>query len=409
MVISTNSHPIKHDTEQVQTKIESKAGTYAVAYSSGLLIFTIILAVFGVIMVFSSSSVEVLNAGKNPFVELLKDSMYLLVGLFSLFIASKLPWAFYQKFSIWFLVVALFLQSLILVDQFSVTIGGNTNWINVFGLFTFQPSEILKLALILWLADRLYRVRNRMDDLKAVFWPSMLGVIAAGALILVGRDLGTVLILAVIVACVYLAAGLRLRWIALGLIGAIGLLFLGFVLPNPTRMERIMSTFSACEIDPQGVGFQMCHSMYSLGSGGIWGVGLGESRQKWSYLPQASSDFILAIIGEELGLVGTGAVILLFGLLGLFLYWSIRLMRNQFQRITTAGIMCWIIFQAVINIFVVVGLFPVVGLPLPFVSSGGSSLVVSLISIGIVLSFVNSYRDAKVKTVKEKPVVLIKT
>jgi cell division protein FtsW len=219
-----------------------------------------------------------------------------------------------------------------------------------------------------------------------------------------------VLIVTIVVAVVYLAAGIKFRWVLSGLGAGVGLLFSVFVLPNPNRLNRITQVFSSCETDPQGIGYQMCHSMYSLGSGGLTGLGPGESRQKWSYLPQASSDFILAVIGEELGLVGTGMVILLFLILGWLMFFSILSVRNHFQKVVIAGIMGSIMFQAVINIFVVIGLFPVVGLPLPFVSAGGSSLVVSLVSIGIVMSFVTAFRrEQRQRHVAVKPIVSIRS
>jgi cell division protein FtsW len=397
-----------HDTEKVNSRLEANADSRALILYYGLLFFTMLLSIIGVVMVFSSSAIETLTAGGNPYLELVRYSLYFVFGLGLMLAASKLPWIFYKNIANVFFVVALVLQCLVFVEPLSISYGGNTNWVNL-GFITFQPSEILKLALILWLASMLYPLRDRMSDWKEVFWPSILGVAIAEILILAGRDLGTVLIITIIVAAVYLAAGIKFRWVLAGLGTGMGLLFLVFVLPNSNRMNRITQFFNACETDPQGIGYQMCHSMYSLGSGGLTGLGLGKSRQKWSYLPQASSDFILAVIGEELGLVGTSLVILLFLILGWLMFFSILHVQNHFQKVVIAGIMGSIMFQAVINIFVVIGLFPVVGLPLPFVSAGGSSLVISLVSVGVVMSFVTSFRRGRQRHIAVKPIVSIRS
>ena len=213
-------------------------------------------------------------------------------------------------------------------------------------------------------------------------------------LVIAGWDMGTAVVLVFLVAGALWVAGVPLWWFAAGgLTGVAGVAAL--VVMSPSRVTRIMSFMGATEADPTGVDLQPLHGMWALGTGGLTGVGLGASREKWAWLPQAQNDFIFAIVGEELGLLGTLLVLLLFGVLAYGLLRMVRRHPDPFVKITTAAITCWIIGQALINIGVVIGVLPVIGLPLPLVSAGGSAMISTLIALGIMLSFARSEPGAR--------------
>ncbi|NLE71671.1 MAG: putative lipid II flippase FtsW [Actinomycetales bacterium] len=342
-----------------------------------------LLVALGLVMVLSSSTVESLEStdGVSPYAIFLNQARFALIGLPLAWLASRLPVAFYKRFAWPVLLGALALQVLVLLV--GVEVRGNRNWLAIPG-GQVQPSEFAKLALAVWLGVVLARKQALLDQWLHVVVP---GVLVAGAvvgLVLLGHDLGTALILLVLVAGSLFVAGVRLRFFAVAavVVGAV----VWQLAQRGTRLERITAFFSP-DCDVQGVCYQTTRGLFGLATGGLTGIGLGASREKWSYLPMAHNDFIFAIIGEELGLLGTLLVLGLFGVLAIALTRVVRRHTDPFVQITTAGIGAWVLGQAVVNIAVVVGLLPVIGVPLPLVSAGGSALVTTMVAMGVVLSF----------------------
>ena len=342
---------------------------------------TAILVVLGLVMVLSSSSVESLAADKSPYTEFAKQARFALIGLPMLWVASRLPLRFYKAVGWPLLGGVTFL--LVLVIFFGQSANGNRNWLPI-GPIVIQPAEFAKLALALWIGVVLARKQPLLHEWRHAVIPLFpAGVILA--LVLVGKDLGTALVLILLIAGAMFIAGVPLRVFAIGgLVAAFGIAFLTTTSSN--RVGRI-SCWLSNTCDATDAGYQTLHGTWGLATGGWWGLGLGESREKWSYLPEAQNDFIFSIIGEELGLVGTLLVLVLFALLAAAMSRVIRRHPDPFVKITTAAIAFWIIGQALINIAVVIGLAPVIGVPLPLVSAGGSALITSMAALGIVISF----------------------
>ena len=351
---------------------------------------TAILLVLGLVMVLSSSSVESLAHDRSPYAEFAKQAQFALIGLPLLWIASRLPLRFYKAIAWPSLAVAGGLQLLVLTSL-GHAVNGNRNWLPV-GPVMVQPSEIGKVALALWLGVVLARKQPLLRQWKHALIPV---VPVAGLLIgfvLLGHDLGTALILIVLVAGAMYIAGVPTRIFAVSVVlagVAVALLARG----NDTRMVKIGSWLSS-SCDQAKECYQTVHGTFGLASGGWWGLGLGASREKWSYLPEAHNDFIFAIIGEELGLVGTLLVLFLFAVLAFAMSRVIRRHADPFVKVATAAIAFWVIGQALVNIAVVIGLAPVIGVPLPLVSAGGSALIMTMIALGIVISFARSEPDA---------------
>lgn len=368
----------------------SALGQWNSAVTSYYLIAGVValLVALGLVMVLSSSSISSLEdtKGASPYVIFLSQAKFALIGLPLAWLASRLPVAFYKRFAWPAVIGAGGLQVLVLLVGKEVY--GNRNWLPLPGGQQIQPSEFVKLALAVWLGVVLARKQALLHQWAHVLVP---GVVVAGAavgLVLLGKDLGTGLIILMLVAGALFVAGVPLRFFAIALV------FVGFVvwlltIFSDSRMRRITAFLSA-ECDPQGDCYQTLRGTYGLATGGLTGIGLGESREKWSYLPAAHNDFILAIIGEELGLLGTLLVVALFGVLAVALTRVARRHGDPFVQITTSAIGAWVLGQAVINIAVVAGLFPVIGVPLPLVSGGGSALVTTMTAMGVLLSFARS-------------------
>ncbi len=346
-----------------------------------------LLVALGLVMVLSSSSISSLQDtdGASPYSIFLNQARFALIGLPLAWVASRLPVAFYKRFAWPAVIVAGVLQVLVLL--IGVEVNGNRNWLVVPG-GQVQPSEFAKLALAVWLGVVLARKQALLHQWSHVLVP---GVVVAGAvvgLVLLGHDLGTGLIILILVAGALFVAGAPLRFFAVAFV-VVGFAVWQMTLFSPSRVRRITAFLSA-DCDTQGACYQTLRGTYGLATGGLTGIGLGESREKWSYLPMAHNDFILAIIGEELGLLGTLLVLALFGVLAVAVTRVVRRHQDPFVQITTGAIGTWVLGQAVINIAVVVGLLPVIGVPLPLVSAGGSALVTTMVAMGVLLSFARS-------------------
>jgi cell division protein FtsW len=344
---------------------------------------TIALVVLGLIMVLSSSSVESLRTLHSSYTIFAKQAMFAAMGLPLAVVAAWVPPKAWRALA-WPLLLLGF-GALLLVLAIGQSVNGNRNWVVIAGI-TLQPSEAVKLALVVWVAAVLERKRPLMHQTVHAVVPVVPVVGLLLALVLAGRDLGTALVLMGLVAALMFTAGVPLRVFAVS--GGLAL-FAVFVLvtTSPNRMQRLAAWRGGGTADPQGTNWQPLHALWALASGGWWGLGLGESRQKWFWLPEAHNDFIFAVIGEELGLVGTLAVLGLFAMLGIGLFRLVLAADEVFVKIATGGVLAWVLGQALVNIGAVVGLLPVVGVPLPLVSSGGSALVTTLIALGMVLGF----------------------
>ena len=347
-----------------------------------LLVTTLGLAIFGCIMVLSASSVTMISQGQSPFSQVSFQIMFLVMGVLAMAGITRIPVGWYHKE---FVVNAMLIAALVMqlaVVVVGVEVNGNRNWLKL-GPVQIQPSEFSKLAIIMWLAW----VYSRHGDISRSIWrtlfPSIYGVGALVLLIMLGGDMGTAMVYGFIfVGMMWLAGASRSSLLRIG--GAFAVLALVGVLSSANRVARIFGIWGSCtnaNCDQANSG------EVALATGGFLGVGLGQSRQKYNYLAEAHNDYIFAIIGEELGLLGTLAVLLLYA--GL-VYCAVRIMlrtTDPLVRLATGGIMIWLTSQAIINMGMVSRILPVIGVPLPFVSYGGSSLLSSLFAAGLLLAF----------------------
>ncbi|WP_193318982.1 putative lipid II flippase FtsW [Nonomuraea phyllanthi] len=342
-----------------------------------------LLLALGLMMVLSASSIEALQKTGSPFSWFIKQSVSTAVGVPLMWICSRLPvkffrWAGYpaMALSILALVMVLFIGSAEL---------GAQRWIYV-GSFTIQPSEPAKLGLVLWGADLLARrARQGRIEWRQLLIPLMPGTAILAVMVMLGRDLGTTLVLFMIFLALLWVVGAPVKLFG-GIMGLAVLAAVIMIKVEPYRMARI-GAFWDPWADAQGAGYQAVQGQIAMGSGGWFGLGLGSSRQKWSWLPHGESDFIFAILGEELGLMGTLMVVALFGLLG---YAGLRVavrVNDPFIRLSAAAMVAWIVGQATVNMGAVLGVLPITGIPLPLVSYGGSSLLPTLVALGMLVSF----------------------
>ncbi|MFE8887301.1 putative lipid II flippase FtsW [Pseudarthrobacter enclensis] len=344
---------------------------------------TLALTAIGIMMVLSASSVESIAAGKSPYGDALKQGMFAGIGIFTMFVLSRINVVWLKRLAYPAIITAVVLLGL--VQVVGAEVNGNKNWIDLGGI-TFQPSEASKLALALWMATVLAMKGKLLRQWQHIVVPAVPMAIVIIGLVLVGNDLGTAMIIMMIAAAALFFAGVPLYFFGIaGLMGAAGAAIMAVTSSN--RMCRITSwwTGESCA-DGIDANYQATNGLYGLASGGWLGVGLGQSRQKYSWIPEAHNDFIFAIIGEELGLVGTVVVLILFAILGAAIYRVVVAQEDTFHRVLAGTIMVWLLGQATVNMSVVTGLMPVIGVPLPFISYGGSALLMSLCAIGVVLS-----------------------
>jgi len=348
-----------------------------------LLTATLCLLAFGVVMVFSASSTtSLLGESGDGAYYLKRTALYGIVGLVVLRVLAARGVRVIRALTPVILAVALFLCLVVLVPGVGIEVNGARRWLGA-GLFQVQPSELLKLALVLYGAH-LLATRPRMVSGIGSMMPLLSVVGLACGLVILEPDLGTAMIACLAAAAMLIAAGARVREIAL-LFGVLALVVGLAVAIEPYRMDRLTG-FIDPGSDPSGSGFQSIQAKIALGSGGLFGVGLGESLQKAFYLPEAHTDMIAAVIGEELGIVGIGALV---GLYGLFAYAGLRIAqraRDRYGKLLAAGLTSLVVVQAVINLFAVLGLAPLTGVPLPFVSYGNSSMLVMLAAVGLLLN-----------------------
>ncbi len=349
---------------------------------------TLLLTVFGLVMVLSATSATATAAGEAPWEMVLKQVVFAVIGVPLMFIASRLPVTFWKKIAWPALIFGVAFQ-LLVFTPLGHGADGNRNWI-IIGGFQAQPSEFLKLGLALWVAFVLFRKRTLLTKWQHVFIPLVPVAGLAIATVLAGDDLGTAMILVLIVLGALFFSGVKLRIFVLPAILAAGAVAF-LAVTSPDRMRRFMSFLNPnCLDDYFNDCYQPLHGIWGLASGGIFGLGLGNSREKYDWLPAAANDYIFAIVGEELGLIGCAVVLALFALFAVGAFHVIRKTDDPFVRIAAGGITVWIVGQALINIGVVLRVFPVLGVPLPFMSQGGTSLLSVLLACGVLLAFARS-------------------
>ncbi|WP_054953424.1 FtsW/RodA/SpoVE family cell cycle protein [Flaviflexus massiliensis] len=352
---------------------------------------TLILTVIGIVMVFSATSVTSISQAlvyDNPaarFAEAQRQLTFGIVGLILLPIAAWITPRFYERFA-WPIFIAGIGLQLLVLTPLGMSSRGNNNWVNIGG-FTLQPSEFLKLAAALWLAVMVGRLaKSDMSDMRKVAMPAGAGALIALGGVLAGRDMGTAIIFVLMYGVLFWLAGIPGRWVAIIAI-CVAVVAVLLIAMEPSRLNRVADYAENIFITPDVYDpTQSEYAMWAFGTGGIGGVGLGASREKWNYLPEAHNDFIFAVIGEELGLAGCFAIIILFVVLGFGLFRIATHHRDRWVRYFVAMIAVWLTGQALLNMMVVTGVLPVFGVPLPFISQGGSSLIACLLAVGVVLS-----------------------
>ena len=349
-----------------------------------LLVAVLALVAIGVVMVYSASSVRALLSSNDPARYGIAQAVFAAIGLSAMVVLSRIDFRVYRYFAIPAYVGALVLLALVLVPSIGFEAGGSRRWLQLPVIGNFQPAEVAKLAIILYLAHWLDRRGRAAHGLRGGLIPFALLVAPGFLLIAVEPDLGTAGIYAVAAMSVFFMSGASLvGFVAMA--GAVAAAAVVFVSRTPYQLARV-TTFLDPERDPLGAGYNAMQALMALAMGGLAGVGLGASRQKYLYLPAPSTDFIYAIIGEEWGLIGTLIVLVLFLVIAWQGYRIAVHAPDTFSGLLAAGITTWLVVQAVINMMVVTALWPVTGVPLPFISYGGTALIINLAAVGILLS-----------------------
>ena len=349
------------------------------------------ITLFGWLMLASASSVLAQRYFNDAFYFVKHQMLYGgLIG-FSLFLLGYfVPYRYWRKLAFPAIALALFLLILVFVPGLQVSSGGASRWIGI-GPITLQPSEVAKLAFVLYLAALLEKKGEDVKDFKKSVIPFLIILAIIGTLIMMQPDMGTLLLITLVAASMIFVAGFKLRHlmiIGLGSLAVFGL----FLNTARYRLERIM-VYLHPELDPQGIGYQINQALLAVGTGGLWGLGFGRSRQKYYYLPEPAGDAIFAVIAEEFGLVRSVLVILVFALIG-WRGWQIaRQAPDVFGRLLATGITAWILLQAFINIGSILAITPLTGIPLPFISYGGSALATLLFASGVLLNISQYSRD----------------
>ncbi|MDP8298995.1 MAG: putative lipid II flippase FtsW [Candidatus Tantalella remota] len=342
-----------------------------------------ILLMVGVVMIYSSSALYAHDASGDSLHFVKRHLVYLAAGIIVAVLCMSVPVGKVQHSAKAILAISIILLLVVLIPGVGKQVGGARRWLRFLG-FGFQPSELAKLAVIIYIADLTSRKRYLIRNLKYGFLPPLVVTGVVGALVLLEPDMGTSVSILFIGMVMMFAAGARALHLAAITAGIIPVLVLA-VICAPYRMRRILTFFDPWK-DPRGAGFQLIQSFIALGSGGIIGVGLGASKHKLFFLPESHTDFIFSIIGEELGFLGTAAVLLVFAIM---IWFCMRLsfrIKEEFSSRVVLGITIMIAFEVIVNIGVSTGVLPTKGLPLPFISYGGSSLVAHMAAMGLVFN-----------------------
>ena len=364
--------------------VDKPLASYYLLLGASALLLTI-----GLIMVLSASSVRSYLTYDDSYAVVKRQLLWVAVGLPCAWVASRMPVKHVRRLAYPGFLVALVLLGL--VAQFGVLINGNKNWLAL-GPVNIQPAEIAKLAIVLWAANIYAHKERRLRELHHLLVPVVPGLLAVIGLVLVGRDLGTAMVLGIIMLGMLWVVGAPMRLFVLS-ISILGAAAAALAAMDPERLNRI-THFTDPFKDYTDAGWQPAHGLYALSSGGWFGQGIGASTQKWGDLPEAHTDFIFAVLGEELGLVGTLLVVALFFTIA---YAAVRVAlstEDPFVRYATFGIVVWLLGQMMINVGMVLAVLPVIGIPLPIVSYGGSALLPSLVALGLVIGFARREPEA---------------
>jgi len=366
-----------------------------------LLVPTALLTVIGLVMILSAGSISAVEGYGTSFWYFNRQTLYAVAGVAGLVVTARVPYAFWRRAAIPMLLAVVPVMLLTLHPAFGSSLYGASRWIDL-GPITLQPAEFAKFFTVCAAAAILSRPWKHLDRPRDAFLPLGPLVAVVAGIVMLQRDLGTTVVICGSVFLLLFAAGLRLRHLAwTGLAGAAVMAF--FIFGTAYRRTRFLEAWLNWELDPSGAGWQLRQGLIALGSGGWLGIGLGNSRQKWDYLPNAHSDFVFAVLGEELGLIGALAVLTLFGML---LFAGIRIALNAgdtFGRLLAAGITGWIGLQTLVNLGAVTGLLPITGVPLPFLSFGGTALVVTLAGVGVMASVaLDGVRSAERRHIRDR-------
>jgi len=364
----------------IRRNIKGKQPDYVLIILFGILIF------FGLIMLSSAGTVIGYQKFKDSYYFLKHQMLYgFLPGLILLYIFSKIDYHKWKKIAFPLLIFSIVLLLLVFIPGIGASYGTNAkSWINIFG-FSIQPSEIVKLTFLIYLAAWLDKRSDKdIKDVSAGLIPFLISLGIIALLIILQPDIGTMSIIILISLVVFFVAGASILHLAE--IGTAGLIFLAILVKAAPYRAARLTTFLHPELDPQGIGYHINQALLAIGSGGIFGLGLGHSRQKFQYLPEVTGDSIFAVTAEELGFIFTAFLIILFLAI---VYRSFSLAQNspdKFGKLMIVGIISWFIFQAFINIGAMLGLLPITGIPLPFISYGGTALMTSLAALGILIN-----------------------
>ncbi|MDA3026231.1 MAG: putative lipid II flippase FtsW [Actinomycetota bacterium] len=372
-----------------------------------LMIATFGLLFIGVIMILSASTTVSYKQFNNQYIIFLRQLMFVGIGIIMMIAISFLPKVFFFKWAKVALWLSIILLGLVLIPSIGISVAGQRNWISLWGPFRLQPSEIAKLTLIVWGSV----VLSKQVSSKVTTWQNLLvpvfpvGVIVSILVILQG-DLGTALIIGPILLSLFYAIGAPLRLFTWSTIFGLLAIFL-LSIQEGYRIQRFLSWINP-SAENQDAGWQVMHGKYALASGGWTGIGLGASKEKWGWLPAAHTDFIFAVVGEEIGLVGTVIVLIFIGTIAFVALSLARKTNDVFTKLIATSVAAWIVVQSIINIGAVLGLLPVTGVPLPLVSYGGSSLVFTMSAIGVLMAVLRAEPSVKADLKKRKSVRAIK-
>ncbi|MFS4095998.1 putative lipid II flippase FtsW [Streptomyces sp. AF1A] len=365
---------------------------------------SVLIIVLGLVMVYSASQVTALQMSLPGSYFFRKQLLAAVIGGVLLFVASRMPVKLHRALAYPILAGAVFLMALVQVPGIGMAVNGNQNWISLGGSFQIQPSEFGKLALVLWGADLLARKQEKklLTQWKHMLVPLVPVTFLLLGLIMLGGDMGTAIILTAVLFGLLWLAGAPTRLFA-GVLTVAALIGGVLIKTSPNRMARLACIGATQPKTGVADCWQAVHGIYALASGGLFGSGLGASVEKWGQLPEAHTDFIFAVTGEELGLAGTLSVLALFAALG---YAGIRVAgrtEDPFVRYAAGGVTTWITAQAVINIGAVLGLLPIAGVPLPLFSYGGSALLPTMFAIGLLIAFARDEPAARAALAARQP------
>jgi cell division protein FtsW len=361
--------------------------------TDGLLLTVVIILLFiGIIMVFSSSAIYAYDRFKSPYYFLKKQIFWILIGSLGLIFFKNFNYERFKDIAKPLFLISVVSLCLVFIPHLGKTVGGARRWVQIFG-FNFEPSEFVKLTFIIYMAEAIFRKQDYVGDIIKGFLSYLIIMGIIFGVLIIQPDFGSIFLIAVLGIIMLFVGGVKLGYILLFFLVSFPIAFITIISAG-YRLKRIMVFLNPWK-DPQGAGFQIVQSFIAFGSGGLIGKGLGKGTQKLFYLPEAHTDFIFAIIAEELGLIGVTCVLILFGLLiwrGFNLALNIE---DTFGKLLVVGIICYIGLSAFMNMSVVTGLLPTKGMALPFISYGGSSLMMNMIAIGILLNISGRSRNVK--------------